>query len=78
MAPEVADAEFLSLEEADAEAQGKKTANGEVIEGAEDEAEEEVELEGPALGDAPFIEEQEDGDEDVADIIGDVDDEEET
>jgi hypothetical protein len=30
------------------------------------------------LGDAPFIEEQEDGDEDVADIIGDVDDEEET
>ena len=30
------------------------------------------------MGDAPFIEEQEDGDEDVADIIGDVDDEEET
>jgi uncharacterized protein (TIGR02300 family) len=78
VAPEVADAEFLSLEEADAEAQGKKTANGEVIEGAEDEAEEELQLEGPASGDAPFIEEQEDGDEDVADIIGDVDDEEET
>jgi uncharacterized protein (TIGR02300 family) len=78
VAPEVADAEFVSLEEADAEAQGKKTADGEVIEGAEDEAEEEVELEGPALGDAPFIEEEEDGDEDVADIIGDVDDEEET
>jgi len=56
VAPEVADAEFVSLEEADAEAQGKKTADGEVIEGAEDEAEEEVELEGPALGDAPFIE----------------------
>ena len=78
VAPEVADTEFVSLEEADAEAQGKKTADGEVIEGAEDEAEEEAELEGPALGDAPFIEEQEDGDEDVADIIGDVDDEEET
>ena len=78
VAPEVADAEFVPLEEADAEAQGKNTADGEVIEGAEDEAREEVELEGPALGDAPFIEEQEDDDEDVADIIGDVDDEEET
>jgi hypothetical protein len=30
------------------------------------------------LSDAAFIEEQEEGDEDVADIIGDVDDKEET
>ena len=30
------------------------------------------------LDDAAFIEEQEEGDDDVTDIIGDVDDEEET
>ena len=81
VAPEVADAEFVPLEEADAEAQGKMTADGDVIGGAEeaeDEAEEEVELEHAGLSDAAFIEEQEEGDEDVADIIGDVDDKEET
>jgi uncharacterized protein (TIGR02300 family) len=74
VAPETADAEFVSLEEADAEAQGKKTAEGEVVEGAD----EEVELEDEGMDDAAFIEEQEEGDEDVTDIIGDVDDEEET
>ena len=63
-----------TLEDADAEAQGKKTADGEAAEGAEDE----VELEDEGLDDAAFIEEQEEGDEDVTDIIGDVDDEEET
>jgi uncharacterized protein (TIGR02300 family) len=73
VAPETVDAEFVSLEEADAEAQGKK-AEAEVIEGAE----EEVELEDDFMADAAFIEEQEEGDEDVTDIIGDVDDEEET
>ena len=73
--PETAEAEFVSLEDADAEAQGnKKTADGEAVEGAEDE----VELEDEGLDDAAFIEEQEEGDEDVTDIIGDVDDEEET
>ena len=72
-APETTDAEFVSLEEADAEAQGKKP-EGEAVEGAEDE----VELEDEGLDDAAFIEEQEEGDEDVTDIIGDVDDEEET
>ena len=76
-APETAEAEFVSLEEADAEAQGKKTAAGEAIEGAEEE-EEEVELEEEPMDDATFIEEQEEGDEDVTDIIGDVNDEEET
>jgi uncharacterized protein (TIGR02300 family) len=60
VAPETAEAEFVSLEEA--------------VEGAEDE----VELEDEGLDDAAFIEEQEEGDEDVTDIIGDVDDEEET
>jgi uncharacterized protein (TIGR02300 family) len=72
--PETAEAEFVSLEDADAEAQGKKTADGEAVEGAEDE----VELEDEGLDDAAFIEEQEEGDDDVTDTIGDVDDEEET
>ena len=74
VAPETAEAEFVSLEEADAEAQGKKTGEGEAAEGAEDD----VELEDEGLDDAAFIEEQEEGDEDVTDIIGDVEDEEET
>lgn len=73
VAPETAEAEFVSLEEADAEAQGKKP-EAEVVEGAE----EDVELEDEDMDDAAFIEEQEEGDEDVTDIIGDVDDEEET
>ncbi len=71
-APETQEAEFVSLEEADAEAQGKKPAEGEAAEGAE----EEIELD-ETLDDAAFIEEQEEGDEDVTDIIGDVEDEEE-
>ncbi|MCC6781032.1 MAG: TIGR02300 family protein [Hyphomicrobiales bacterium] len=69
--PETADAEFVSLEDADAEAQGKKLP--EAAEGTEDE----VELEDEGMDDSTFIEEQEEGDEDVTDIIGDVDDEEE-
>ena len=74
VAPETAEAEFVSLEEADAEAQGKKTDEAEAAEGGE----EEIELEDETLDDAAFIEEQEEGDEDVTDIIGDVEDEEET
>ena len=70
--PETQEAEFVSLEEADAEAQGKKPAEGEAAEGAE----EEIEID-ETLDDAAFIEEQEEGDEDVTDIIGDVEDEEE-
>ena len=73
-APETAEAEFVSLEEADAEAQGKKAPEGEAAEGGE----EDVELEDEGMDDAAFIEEQEEGDEDVTDIIGDRDDEEET
>src|SRR5215510_334958 len=74
VAPETAEAEFVSLEEADAESQGKKAPEGEAAEGAE----EEVEIEDEGMDDATFIEEQEEGDEDVTDIIGDRDDEEET
>ena len=75
VAPETAEAEFVSLEEADAEAQGKKPAEGDAAEGAEDDIEMEDD---ESLDDATFIEEQEEGDEDVTDIIGDVEDEEET
>jgi uncharacterized protein (TIGR02300 family) len=71
--PETQEAEFVSLEDADAEAQGKKVADGEAIEGAEDE---EIELD-ERLDDAALIEEQEETDEDVTDIIGDVENEEE-
>jgi uncharacterized protein (TIGR02300 family) len=74
VAPETAEAEFVSLEEADAEAQGKKAGEAEAAEGAE----EDVEIEDEGMDDDnTFIEEQEEGDEDVTDIIGDVDDEEE-
>jgi uncharacterized protein (TIGR02300 family) len=73
VAPETADAEFVSLEEADAEAQGKKPADAEAIEGTD----EDIELDDEAMDDATFIEEQEEGDEDVTDIIGDVENEEE-
>ena len=60
--PETADAEFVSLEDAEAEQQGKKAEGG-----ADDE---EVEAD-ESLDDAAFIEEQDDGDPDVTDIIGD-------
>ena len=70
-APEPQDAEFVSLEEADAEASGaKKPADGA-------EGEEEVEMD-ETLDDAAFIEEQEEEDADVTDIIGgDIETEEE-
>jgi uncharacterized protein (TIGR02300 family) len=65
--PETADAEFVSLEDAEAEQQGKKPA---AVEGAAAAGEEEeVEMD-ESLDDAAFIEEQEEGDPDVTDIIG--------
>jgi uncharacterized protein (TIGR02300 family) len=72
--PEPQDAEFVSLEEADAEAQGAKKP----AEGAEaDVGDEEVEIDEP-IDDAAFIEEQEEEDADVTDIIGgDIENEEE-
>ena len=72
---ETSEAEFVSLEEADAEAQGgaKKAPADDAA-----EAEEEVEMD-ESLDDAAFIEETEDEDTDVTEIIGgDIEDEEET
>ncbi len=72
-APEPQEAEFVSLEEADAEAQGTKTP----VETTEPDIEEEVEMD-ESLDDAAFIEEQEEEDADVTDIIGgDIENEEE-
>ena len=68
--PETQDAEFVSLEDADAEAQGKKGA--EVVEGAE----EDIEID-ESMDDAALIEEQEETDDDVTDIIGEREDDEE-
>ena len=65
--PEVAETELVSLEEAEAEQQGKaKPAAAGDVEGEE----EDVEID-ESLDDAAFIEEEEEGDEDVTDIIGD-------
>jgi uncharacterized protein (TIGR02300 family) len=72
--PEPQETEFVSLEEADAEAQGK--AKVPATEGAE--GEEEIEMD-ESLDDAAFIEPEEEGDEDVTDIVGEGrEDEEET
>ena len=68
-APEPQEVETVSLEEADAEAQGataKKPAPSE----AEAEAEEEEVEMGESLDDDTFIEEQDEEDADVTDIIG--------
>lgn len=65
--PETQDAEFVSLEDAEAEQQGKKKAGAADDVTADDD---EVEVD-ESLDDAAFIEEQEDGDPDVTDIIGD-------
>ena len=71
--PEPIEAEFVSLEDADAEAQGGKKA----VETTEPDLEEEVEID-ESLDDAALIEEQEEEDADVTDIIGgDIEDEEE-
>jgi len=73
--PEPQEAEFVSLEEADAEAQGGKVK----ITGDEAaDLEEEVELD-ESLDDAAFIEETEEEDTDVTEIIGgDIENEEES
>ena len=73
--PETVEAEFISLEEADAEAQGKKKGQpGEEI----PDVEEEVEMD-ESLDAAAFIEETEEEDADVPQILGsDIEDEEET
>ena len=71
--PEPLEAELVSLEDADAEAQGAKGA----VETAEPDIEEDVEMD-ESLDDAAFIEEQEEEDADVTDIVGgDIEDEKE-
>lgn len=64
--PETADAEFVSLEDADNEQKGKTKKRGEVV--AEDD---EIEADDEGLDDDAFIQEEEEGDDDVTDIIGD-------
>jgi uncharacterized protein (TIGR02300 family) len=71
--PETPEAEFVSLEDADAEAEGG--AKAPALEGEGEE--EEVELD-ESLDDAALIEEQEEGDADVTDIIGEREEDEET
>jgi uncharacterized protein (TIGR02300 family) len=71
--PEPQEAEFVSLEDAEAETQGAKAP----VETTEPDIEEEVEMD-ESLDDATFIEEQEEEDADVTDIIGgDIENEEE-
>ena len=71
LVPETADAEFVSLEEADAEAQGKKVADADALATDDD-----IEIDEP-IDDAALIEEQEESDDDVTDIIGEREDNEE-
>ena len=71
--PETPEAEFVSLEEADAETQGKKTSAVEPIGPDED-----VEIDDESLDDAAFIEEAEEEDTDVGNLGGDIESEEET
>ena len=68
--PETADVELVSLEDAEAEEQGKKPAAvpGEAAAAGE---EDEVEID-ESLDDAAFIEEEEEGNPDVSDIIGET------
>ena len=73
-APEAAELETVSLEEADAEATGKVKTD--LPETEDDiEADETIDDEDD---DSTFIAEEEEGDDDVTDIIGDVSDDEET
>ena len=73
--PETNEAEFVSLEEADAEVEGG--AKKSPAEGGEDV--EDVEVEGGDEDDNTFIEETEEEDTDVTEIIGgDIENEEET
>jgi uncharacterized protein (TIGR02300 family) len=70
--PEAAEAEFVSLEDADKETEGSTAA-------AAEGAEEDVEVDDESLDDAAFIVPEEDEADDVTDIIGDgLEDDEET
>lgn len=70
--PETQDAEFVSLEDADAEAQGKKVVGDEALAGDDD-----IEIDDEPVDDAALIEETDESDDDVTDIIGEREDNEE-
>jgi uncharacterized protein (TIGR02300 family) len=72
-AAEPADAEFVSLEEADAEPVGKKAPDADAAAAPEDE----IGMD-ESLDDAAFIAEEEEDNADVTGIIGGVENEEET
>ena len=72
LVPETQNAEFVSLEEADAESQGKKLAGADAIAGDDD-----IEIDDEPIDDAALIEEQEESADDVTDIIGEREDNEE-
>jgi uncharacterized protein (TIGR02300 family) len=67
--PEATEAEFVSLEEAEAEQRGKKPPKGTPAAVTD---EEDVEVDDESLDDAAFIEEEEEGNADVSDIIGET------
>lgn len=74
--PEPAEVEEVSLEEADAEENtGKVKA---VVPESEDDIEVDETIDGDDDDDSTFIADEEEGDEDVTDIIGDVGGDEET
>jgi hypothetical protein len=79
LVPETHDAEFVSLEDADAEAEGKKRP-GEAIEaGDEVQLDDEESVEDESLEEDAFIADSEEEGTDVADILGgDIEKEEET
>ena len=70
--PETQDAEFVSLEDADAEASGKKVVGDADVAGDDD-----IEIDDEPMDDAALIEETEESDDDVTDIIGEREDKEE-
>ncbi|EJW09516.1 hypothetical protein A33M_1242 [Rhodovulum sp. PH10] len=73
--PETQEAEFVSLEEADAEATGAKKAPA----GDEGDVDDDVEMDDSIDDDDTFIDESEEEDTDVSEILGgDIDDEEES
>lgn len=75
-APEPAEVEEVSLEEADAEENTGKVKTA--VPESEDDIEIDETIEGDDDDDSTFIPDEEEGDEDVTDIIGDVGGDEET
>ena len=75
--PEAETEELVSLEEADAEENSGKVKKA-VVPQSEDDIEIDDSLDDDEDDDSTFIADEEEGDEDVTDIIGDVGDDEET